>query len=161
MFLQYVLNNPGLNIVPILCGSFKSAPDGYGRPLEVPCVGELLAKLKGIIQREKRRCLIVAGVDFSHVGLKFGDECSGRTLAPDATEHDKALIDRLCAGDVSGFWQESRRVKDTFKVCGFAPMASMLELLPASKGRFLDYDVTYEDATYSAVSYAAVAFTRT
>jgi hypothetical protein len=51
-------------------------------------------------------------------------------------------------------------VKDAYKVCGFAPMASMLEVLPGATGRLLDYGMTYEDATHSAVSYAAVAFTR-
>jgi len=160
LFLQYVLGNPDLSIVPILCGSFRSSLDSYGGPSEMPCVGGFLAALRGMIEREKRRCLIVAGVDFSHIGIKFGDSYSGRTLAPDATEHDKVLLDRLCAWDAAGFWQESRRVKDTYKVCGFAPMASMLELLPAAKGHFLDYGTAYEDATHSAVSYAAVAFTR-
>ncbi|MBN1505173.1 MAG: AmmeMemoRadiSam system protein B, partial [Candidatus Eisenbacteria bacterium] len=159
LFLQHALGNSGLSIVPILCGSFRSSLDSYGGPSEIPCVGDFLASLRGIIEREKRRCLIVAGVDFSHVGIKFGDSYSGRTLAPEAIEHDRKLLDRLCAWDAAGFWQESKRVKDTYKVCGFAPMASMLELLPAATGHFLDYGTTYEDATHSAVSYAAVAFT--
>jgi hypothetical protein len=160
LFLQYVLDNPNLSIVPILCGSFRSSLDSYNGPSEIPGVGAFLGRLRGIIEQQKRRCLVIAGVDFSHIGIKFGDPYSGRTLAPDATEHDKALIDRLCAWDVAGFWQESRRVKDSYKVCGFAPMASMLELLPAARGHFLEYDVAYEDAMHSAVSYAAVAFTR-
>jgi AmmeMemoRadiSam system protein B len=160
LFLRHVLANPDLSIVPILCGSLRGSLDSYGRPSEIPCVGGFLAALRGAIEREERRCLIVAGVDFSNVGIKFGDSYSGRTLAHDATEHDRALLDRLCAWDTAGFWQESRRVKDTYKVCGFAPMASMLELLPAATGHFLDYGMTYEDATHSAVSYAAVAFTR-
>ena len=160
LFLQYVLGNPELSIVPILCGSFRGSLESYDGPSQIPCVGGFLAALRGVIERDKRRCLIVAGVDFSHIGIKFGDPYSGRTLAPDATEHDKALLDRLCAWDAAGFWQESRRVKDAYKVCGFAPMASMLELLPAAKGHFLDYGMTYEDATHSAVSYAAAAFTR-
>jgi AmmeMemoRadiSam system protein B len=160
LFLQYVLGNPDLSIVPILCGSLRGSLDSYGGPSEIPCVGGFLAALRGVILREKRSCLIVAGVDFSHVGIKFGDSYSGRTLSHEAAEHDKALLDRLCACDAAGFWQESRRVKDAYKVCGFAPMASMLELLPAATGHFLDYGITYEDATHSAVSYAAAAFTR-
>ena len=160
LFLRHVLANPDLSIVPILCGSLRGSLDSYGGPSEMPCVRGILAALRGMLEREKRRCLIVAGVDFSHIGIKFGDSYSGRTLAHDATEHDKALLDRLCAWDAAGFWQESRRVNDTYKVCGFAPMASMLELLPAATGHFLDYGMTYEDATHSAVSYAAVAFTR-
>jgi AmmeMemoRadiSam system protein B len=159
LFLQYVLGNPNFEIVPILCGSFRNSLDSANRPADIPCVGEFLSELRAIIEGERRRCLVVAGVDFSHVGIKFGDSYSGRTVVPDATEHDMALVDRLCAWDVTGFWQESRRVKDTYKVCGFAPMASMLELLPRAKGHFLCYDVAYEDATHSAVSYASVSFT--
>ncbi len=160
IFLQHVLNKPDLHILPVLCGSYRNSLDSYGRPSEIPCVGDFLAELRAIIEGEGRRCLVVAGVDFSHVGMKFGDSYSGRTLAQDATRHDVALIERLCAWDVLGFWQESRRVKDMYKVCGFSPMASMLEILPAAEGHFLGYDVSFEDATHSAVSYAAVAFTR-
>jgi hypothetical protein len=73
LFLRHVLANPDLSIVPILCGSLRGSLDSYGRPSEIPCVGGFLAALRGAMEREERRCLIVAGVDFSHIGIKFGE----------------------------------------------------------------------------------------
>jgi AmmeMemoRadiSam system protein B len=164
IFLQHVLRDPGIRIVPILCGSFRNQLEAHNRALEIPGVGDFLRKLRSIIEREteheKRRCLVVAGVDFSHIGLKFGDQYTGRTLLQEATEYDKTLIENLCNWDVSGFWNVAKNVDDKYKVCGFAPLASLLEILPSAEGHLLGYDVWHEDATHSAVSFASIVFTR-
>jgi len=164
IFLQHVLRNPEISIVPILCGSFRNQLEARNRASEIPCVGDFLRKLRSIVEREtehnKRRCLIVAGVDFSHVGLKFGDQYTGRTLLQEATEYDGALIRNLSNWDASGFWRVARNVNDKYRVCGFAPMASLLEILPGAKGHLLGYDVWHEEATHSAVSFASLVFTK-
>jgi AmmeMemoRadiSam system protein B len=164
IFLQHVLQNPGIRMVPILCGSFRDQLEAHDRASEIPGVGDFLRKLRLIIEREtereKRKCLVVAGVDFSHIGLKFGDQYTGRTLQQETTEYDKALIYHLCNWDAKGFWRAARNVNDKYKVCGFAPLASLLEILPSAKGHFLGYDVWHEDATHSAVSFASVVVTR-
>jgi len=164
IFLQHVLRNPGIRIVPILCGSFRNQLEQHSRASEIPCVGDFLRKLRSIIEREmehgKRKCLVVAGVDFSHIGLKFGDQYTGRTLLQEAAEYDGALIRNLCNWDAKGFWRVARNVNDKYKVCGFAPLASLLEILPSARGHLLGYDVWHEDATHSAVSFASIVFTR-
>ena len=163
IFLQHVLRNPGIRMVPILCGSFRDQLSTCNRASEIPKVGDFLRKLRSVIDREtdreKRKCLVVAGVDFSHIGLKFGDQYTGRTLLQETTEYDKALINRLCNWDAKGFWRVARNANDKYKVCGFAPLASLLEILPSAKGHFLGYDVWHEDATHSAVSFASIVFT--
>ncbi|MCX5799971.1 MAG: AmmeMemoRadiSam system protein B [Candidatus Eisenbacteria bacterium] len=164
VFLQHVLRDPSIHIVPILCGSFRSQLDAHCRASEIPCVGDFLKKLRSIIEREveyrKRKCLVVAGVDFSHIGLKFGDQYTGRTLLEETVEYDRALIENLCNWDANGFWQTAKNVSDRYKVCGFAPLASMLEMFESAKGHLLGYDVWHEDATHSAVSFASMVFTR-
>jgi hypothetical protein len=72
--------------------------------------------------------------------------------------HDRALIQTLSMQNADSFWEESRRVKDHYNVCGFAALAFLLEVLPPCNGHILGYEMWHEEATRSAVSYAAVVF---
>jgi hypothetical protein len=157
IFLQHVLGADMPKVVPILCGPFSGLLEDYKRPREIPHVGGFLDSLGEIAG--SKRTIIVAGVDLSHVGRKFGDESSGYSLAEESERHDRNLLDALCKMDVQAFWAESKRVGDRYHVCGFSALASMMEILPPSKGTLLDYEIRHEDETLSAVSFAAVVFT--
>jgi AmmeMemoRadiSam system protein B len=118
-----------------------------------------LDHLRQILQDPEHKTLLVAGIDFSHVGPKFGHEMPAAYLEGQSEAHDKKLLQHLSALDPDLFWEESRKVKDQFNVCGFSALACLLEILPPCKGRILDYERWYEEPTRSAVSYAAVVFT--
>ena len=89
----------------------------------------------------------------------FPHALSASALMPEARSHDRALLDSLCRGDVTGFWQESRRVEDRYHVCGFSALACVLELFENLEGQQLDYEFWLEEPTQSAVSFAAVRLT--
>jgi len=72
----------------------------------------------------------------------------------------RRLLDSLCEMNADGFWTESQKVNDRYHVCGFSALACLLEILPLSRGRLLDYGVFQEEATQSAVSFAAVLFVK-
>ncbi len=160
IFLRHVLSGKDVRIVPILCGSFRTLLEPHARASEVPCIGDFLRRLRSVIEERRGRCLVVAGVDFSHVGHKFGDQYIGRTLVQESEPYDRALIERLVNWDAEGFWSEAKQKKDAYKVCGFAPLASMLEILPGARGHLLGYEIWHEDATQSAVSFASIVFTK-
>lgn len=160
IFLQHLFG-PDLSIVPILCGSFRAELSRVSRPSRIPGVDLFLGVLADILGESPRDTLVVAGVDFSHIGPKFGHGRSAASLIPDAKKHDKILIDACVNGDVEAFWAESQRVKDEYNVCGFSALACLLELFPRPQGRLLDYDVWMEETTRSAVSFAALAFYQT
>ena len=101
----------------------------------------------------------MAGVDFSHIGLKFGHDRPAEYLESQSIAHDKRLLEHLSRLDKERFWEESREVKDRFNVCGFSALACLLEVLPPCKGEILDYQVWHEEATKSAVSFAGAVFT--
>ena len=103
--------------------------------------------------------LIVAGVDFSHIGLKFGHNAPADYLERQTEIHDKNLLQHLCRFEIDNFWEESIAVEDRFNVCGFPAMACLLEVLPKGQGQLLGYRLRHEPATQSAVSFAAVVFT--
>lgn len=157
IFCQYLFGN-SFSLVPILCGSFHALLDRVKRPGEDADIRQFIAALSRCVADEPDT-LVVAGVDFSHIGLKFGHRDRAVSLLDDARRHDHTLLRALEQGDILGFWDEARRVQDRFNVCGFSALACLLELFPGYTGRILDYDFWQEEPTQSAVSFAAVLMT--
>jgi AmmeMemoRadiSam system protein B len=155
VFLQHLFG-ASFTVVPILCGSFVRDLARVNRPSEIPGVGGLLAALRTLRDEDPDGTLVVAGVDFSHIGPKFGHREAASSLLLEARTHDQALIAALTAGDVLAFWGESRKVVDRYNVCGFSTLAALLDAFPGMRGRLLDYEFWREEATQSAVSYAAI-----
>lgn len=156
LFLQHILKQD-ITIVPILCGSLIVSLAEYSRNAYLEKAGLFLETLREIVMEPDT--LLVAGVDFSHIGQKFGHDQPAEYLEGRSTAHDKKLLEHLSMQDKERFWEESREVKDRFNVCGFSALACLLEVLPPCKGEILDYQVWHEEATKSAVSFAAAVFT--
>lgn len=155
IFLQHLFG-PSFSLVPILCGSFAPMLERASRPSEIAGVDSFLETLRALWGEDRSHALFVAGVDFSHIGPKFGHRERASSLLLEARKHDQLLIKALCTGDIQAFWAESRKVKDRYNVCGFPALASLLEILPGVRGRCLDYEFWKEEPTQSAVSFAAV-----
>ncbi|MBW2029786.1 MAG: AmmeMemoRadiSam system protein B [Deltaproteobacteria bacterium] len=160
IFLQHVLGNKDFALVPILCGFARSSLPEYGRAPYLEKAGGFLRALGEILSDQGEETLVVAGVDFSHIGPKFGHDRPAEHLRSQAEAHDRTLLESLSARDPDGFWDESGRVEDGFNVCGFSALACLLEVLPPAKGHLLGYETWCEGPTRSAVSFAAMAFTR-
>jgi hypothetical protein len=152
LFLRHFMPRP-IPMVSILCGSVAEWLDRVERPAHIPGASSLLEALRGIISGQT---LVVAGIDLSHVGPKFGDAESGHVLEPEFKEHDCRLLEALCTGSAIDLWTEARRVGDRFHVCGLPVLAWLLELMPDLEGRVVDYRVWHEAATRSAVSFAGI-----
>ena len=161
LFLQRALS-PGWSVVPVLCGSALSLPE-YSRAAFQAGAGAFCRALADMLAEPGTLC--VAGVDFCHIGPKFGHESPARDMEAEARAHDTALLERLEALDPDGFWAESVRVEDSFNVCGFLAMAALLEALAILRDRgvslsatVLDHSIWHEEPTQSAVGFAAAAF---
>jgi AmmeMemoRadiSam system protein B len=159
IFFQHLLPESKFTIVPILCGSLQANLPVYTRNAYLEKTAPFLEKLKQIILNEEKDTVVVAGVDFSHIGLKFGHDTPARDLERQTELHDKNLLQHLCRFETDNFWEESIAVADRFNVCGFPAMACLLEVLPKCRGEILAYELRAETATQSAVSFAAVVFT--
>jgi len=156
IFLQHVLRDVQFTIVPILCGSFLGSMDEYSRGRYRSMAGDFLRFLEDVAG--DGGTLVVAGVDFSHVGPKFGHDMPASFMLNQSEAHDRRLLDYLREMNADGFWAESTEVNDRYHVCGFSALACLLEILPSNKGHLLDYGVYREEATQSAVSFAAMLF---
>ena len=156
IFLQHVLRDMQFTIVPLLCGSLVGSMDDYSRERYRSMSDDFLRLLADVAG--DGRTLVVAGVDFSHVGPKFGHDMPASSIINQSEAHDKRLLDSLCEMNADRFWAESRQINDRYNVCGFSALACLLEILPPTRGYLLDYGVFKEEATSSAVSFAAMLF---
>jgi len=159
IFLQHILEAHSPTIIPILCGSFQSSLREYSRETFIEEAGPFLDTLRQIIEQPDKDTLLLAGIDLSHIGPKFGNEMPAKTIEKQSEAHDRNLLQCLIQLDPDSFWKESRAVKNQYNVCGFSALACLLEVLPACKGEILKYDIWHEAPTQSAVSFAAVLFT--
>jgi AmmeMemoRadiSam system protein B len=158
LFLAWTLGNAGYQVLPILVGSFHQMVTGGLQPSEDPRVSGFLEALKAELAADDRRALIIAGVDFAHVGKKFGDSFSADTkIAEWVRTEDLALIETIKAGDPEAFFARVAAEHDARKICGLAPMYVQLEVLKGRPGRLLAHDIAMEPQTESAVSFASIA----
>lgn len=156
IFLQHLLGAKPFSMIPILCGSLLTSLPEYQRAAYLDKAGPFLEAMRDVVADQE--ILVVAGVDFSHIGPKFGHETPARHLESRSRAHDERLLHCLASRDADGFWDESSKVRDQYNVCGFAALACLLEVLPPCRGEVLHYEIWHEEATRSAVSFAAVFF---
>jgi AmmeMemoRadiSam system protein B len=160
VFLQY-LYGPDVRIVPVLCGAFIDGPRAGAAPERDAGVARFLGALGDMAAREGQRLCFVLGVDFAHVGRRYGDRAVARAyegpLAAVETR-DRARLERLGAGDAAGFWDlVVEKGHDDLKWCGSSPLYTYLRAAPDARGRLLSYEHWNIDEA-SVVSFGAMAF---
>jgi len=155
LFLRHYLGDTP--IVPILCGGLhefllaRRDPFADGR---FTGFAEALREQAG----KRGRVLFVAGVDLSHVGLKFGDRLPAESILARAQANDRRILDALLAADGRAIFENAAETADSYKVCGLPALLVIAELLKGKPGMLLDYQTYREPATSSAVTYAAAMF---
>jgi AmmeMemoRadiSam system protein B len=157
LFLQEVLG-PGFKMIPVLCGPVSACLDRPSRDAFLERAGSFIQALREIVSSPDEDTLVVAGVDLSHIGPKFGHDMPASYLASEAQAHDRRLLTRALSMDPDGYWLASEGVRERYNVCGFSAIATALEILPSCSGTLLGYRMWHEDATSSAVAFAAAVF---
>jgi MEMO1 family protein len=160
VFLQY-LYGPRVRILPVLCGAFADGPRAAAQPEASEHVARFVGALGELAAREGDRLTFVLGVDFAHVGRRYGDALEARAYTGPlamAAAGDHARIERIGAGDAAGFWDlVTERGDDDLKWCGTSPLYTFLRAVPEARGRLTGYDQwNIDDA--SVVSFGAMLF---
>jgi AmmeMemoRadiSam system protein B len=128
-------------------------------PEKEPRIGDFLQVLRDQVKYESRSVCFIAGVDLAHVGAQFGDR---DTMTPSflngVEAEDRRLIERLIQLDGPGFFNEVAKDEDRRRICGFAPLYSLIRLLDGNPGRLLRYKQAFTPETGSAVSFTSVIF---
>jgi hypothetical protein len=157
VFLQHLFGgNRPFTIVPILCSYayLMLTDDRFAREKKI--IADFTTALRAAIAASKRRVCVIASVDFSHVGPRYGDP-----QPPDAafmqrvSEADQRLLADIAAVNAGAFVETTERLQDRYRVCGFAPLHAMLASTPAKRGRTLKYERGLVDDRRSVVTFAS------
>jgi AmmeMemoRadiSam system protein B len=160
LMLQYVLGDRrDYRIVPILVGSFHSFVQHSRLPNESPVVAEFIEALRETALESGEEVCFVGGVDMAHIGQQFGDPelLNDERLKSQWTD-DQNLLTKACAGDAAGWFEHVSNQGDANRICGLAPMYTLLETVRPKRGELLKYDQAVADDRTSCVSFASVAF---
>ncbi|MFQ5561596.1 MAG: AmmeMemoRadiSam system protein B [Nitrospinota bacterium] len=154
LFLKYLFKEKPFKIIPVLCGDISAFPGRYSSFSQVPGVTSFCSALKNLI--EDTNCLVVAGVDLSHIGPKFGNQQPASELDALATQHDMESINAVSKKNNQEFWSLLEKGDKKYNVCGASSLATLLEIMPDFKGNIAHYTMWHEESTLSAVSFCSM-----
>lgn len=160
IFLQYLYRKKrDFTFVPILCSFSYPVLNQDEFPRESKIVENFsLALKKTISQYDKKVCLI-ASVDLSHVGLRYGDQNSpDLSFLAKVNEADQESLKHIASLDGEGFYRCIEKYEDRYRVCGFAPVYTLLRAIDAKEGKLLNYSNTKVDPDNSTVTFASMVF---
>ncbi len=150
---------PNLRILPLLVSSFHRFVEGGRSPSSDPRIAGTIEGLREVLREAGPSARVVAGVDLSHVGPRYGD---GQPVTPGkrvaVESYDQAALRAALAGDADGWFAGVAAENDRTRICGLSAIWSFLSLLPGTPGRMLKYGQADDPPTGSIVSYAAVAY---
>jgi AmmeMemoRadiSam system protein B len=157
LYLQHRLKARPFTIVPILAGGFYHLLDEGRSPREDEQLEALIAAIREAEAALGGTTIYVAGVDFSHVGPRFGDGRVTDEVKAAVREVDDAAIAAAAAADADAWFRAIAERDDATRICGFAPTYAMLRCAAPGRGRELGYAQSSEKDT-SVVSVAAMAW---
>jgi hypothetical protein len=158
IFLHHYLGE-SLTIVPILCGSIHEFLCNGKNILEDERFLAMIERMGTLIERSGGNILIVSGVDFAHVGPKFGHETPAEVILPQAESNDREILSFLSDGKPEKIFDNAMETGNRYNVCGLSSILIFSTLLKEGTGRLVSYDTYFEHATSSAVTYASMIFT--
>jgi len=155
-FLYHQVEEPP-KIVPVLCGGYHRRNGEFADPATIEPVNAFLDSLRELLANDARRVAVIASVDLSHIGARFGQPPPLTQAHLDLSRrHDMALLDRAIAGDADGLYHAVAEVQDRYNVCGFPAIYALLRILPIREGRLLIYKQATEPQTQSSVGFGSV-----
>lgn len=159
VFLRHVLGDRPFRIVPILAGLGAQQASGED-PERDARVARFMDGVRELVEARPGRVVVVAGADMAHVGPRFGDAepyDAGQRSRLEQT--DRGSLERATSIDTAGFWRHVVQDLDERRVCGLAPIWSLLRSVASgARGRVLHYEQTIDAEDGSIVSHAAVGF---
>jgi hypothetical protein len=157
VFLQHLFGGKrDFAIVPILCSYAYLMLTDQRFEREKKIIQDFTQALRATIAACKRRVCVIASVDFSHVGPRYGDpQTPDAAFMQRVSEADYRLLSDIEAVNVDAFVQANAQIDDRYRVCGFAPLHVMLASTGAKRGKTLRYERGMVDDRKSIVTFAS------
>jgi AmmeMemoRadiSam system protein B len=156
VFLKHILPDHTARILPILCSTPDAPPDGK-EPAAEETYASFATSLREIVHAREKTC-VIAGVDLSHIGPRFGAvQRVGQDDLEDAEQHDRNLLGFVEKIDPSGFYEAAMNDGNRRNVCGVGPIYLLLQTVRASNATLLKYEQAYDPN--GTVTFASACFT--
>ena len=145
-------------ILPILCGSLTDEIEpGGSSPLARPEVGGFVQALRTLFAEYEGDVCIIASVDLSHVGIKFGEmEGVDDERAQAVGEADRRMLGLVERMDPEGFFDHFRQDGNARNVDAVTAVYVLLHTLGGGACETIVYEQWREQETDSMVSYASL-----
>jgi hypothetical protein len=158
VFLKYLYPDSDITFIPILCGSFHEMIEQNHSPAEIPLVANFFESLKQALKESGKSVCFIAGVDFSHVGRRFGDPGLPDKFIEEVESCDRDALAAAEEMDPEAFFQVIAKAQDRTRICGTSSIYTMLQAMDTSRAELLKYDKTIDTEDQSMVSFASMAF---
>lgn len=158
VLLKRYMGDRPFKILPILAGSIHNYILKNSSPASDPKYLEIVNILKDAVAEYGKNTVFLASVDLAHIGRKFDDDYDAEPILDILKAEDEKLIDTLKITDEESFFNLIAKDSDKWKICGLSPIYTMLKIIDADKGNFLEYGTWNEKEAFSAVSFASMAF---
>ena len=165
LFLQHALTRGGTRaldpepeFLPILCAfsweAFRETLEGATRRAQIDA---FLQRLRRLLEEDPVPTVMVAGVDLSHIGPRFGDDREATPAwAEEIRRRDLTTLTQLAEGNREAFVRETVSEGNDRRICGFGALYSLLSLIAPARGQALRYDQSLDPS--GLVSFAALVF---
>jgi hypothetical protein len=159
VFLKHLCGARPMRIVPVLAGLGVQQATGED-PVGDARVTSFLDAVRRLVEARPGRVVVVAGADLAHVGPRFGDpEAYDAGQRAALEKADRGSLECATALDAGAFWRDVAADLERRRVCGLAPIWSLLRTVGGgASGRVLHYEQTVDEHDGSIVSHAAVGY---
>ncbi|MGB9701348.1 MAG: AmmeMemoRadiSam system protein B [Candidatus Kapaibacteriota bacterium] len=157
VILQYLFKGQ-TKILPILVGSFYDCMVNKTLPSEQEKINKFIRTLQKVLKDSNKKVVYLASVDFSHIGMKFGNEFDALEKLEECKKEDFESIKLIENLDVDGFFKKNAETLNKWNICGLFPIYAFMKTMEPRFGKFLDYNQWYEKETQSAVTFASLGF---
>jgi AmmeMemoRadiSam system protein B len=157
LYLRYGVGE--VPVLPLLCGSLHNQGEDGAAPRHVPEVTQMVDALRELASGPFGSVCFVAGADLAHVGPQFGDaEHVTPAFLDRVARGDLEMLEHVAAGDADGFYRQVMRDQDARRICGLAPIYTLLAVLDGRPGEVLKYTQWADPSGTGSVTFASVVF---
>jgi len=164
LWLKYIWRDKTPKWLPILVSDFERFCN-QNPPSKIEYIEKFFTSADTLIKsilKENKKILIIAGVDFSHIGKRFGDNIEITTEIEKQTEDfDRKILNLISDIKADDFFNEISKTQNKTRICGLSATYSALRLIksinPEIKGKILDYSYS-NDPFGGMVSFASIVF---
>jgi len=164
LWLKYIWRDKTPKWLPILVTDFERFCE-KNPPSKIEYIEKFFSSAEIILKEllnQNKKVLILAGVDFSHVGPRFGDDIE---ITPEIKktieEYDKKILNLALELKADEFFLSVAETENETNICGLSATYSALRFIksinPNAKGKFLDYSQA-DDPFGGFVSFASMVF---